>query len=101
MVTLVSLSQVDNYQAACSRCAHATQNTLFLLTIVHSLGEAPSLFQLLWYLPTTSALRRLETLAFEMLLARSKDSSADKDLATSIVGLVNVLNTAFLSDIVA
>ncbi|KZV69241.1 cytochrome P450 [Peniophora sp. CONT] len=49
------------------------------------LGEVPSLFQIVWYLPATAIVRRLEDLAYDMMVVRRAAGDSDKDLASHVL----------------
>ncbi|KAH7926175.1 cytochrome P450 [Leucogyrophana mollusca] len=52
------------------------------------LGEAPSLFDVLWYLPVSANIRRLELLAERLLIARNQDADAvPNDIASHLLGI--------------
>ena len=51
------------------------------------LGEAPSLFNVLWWFPTTKALRTMDDCAEVALKQRRKIGSQSKDMMTYLVGL--------------
>jgi hypothetical protein len=51
------------------------------------LGEAPSLFNVLWWFPTTKALRTMDDCAEVALGQRRKIGSQSKDMMTFLVGL--------------
>ncbi|VDB83269.1 unnamed protein product [Peniophora sp. CBMAI 1063] len=53
------------------------------------LGEVPSLFQIAWYLPATAIVRRLEDLAYDMMLARRASGDTDNDLSSHILRGIN------------
>ncbi|KAH7913697.1 cytochrome P450 [Hygrophoropsis aurantiaca] len=60
-----------------------------LATVVFEvLGEAPSLFDVLWYLPISANIRRLELLAERLLVARDQDANAvPNDIASHLLGM--------------
>lgn len=56
--------------------------------MVDSLGEVPPLFDLLWYLPITDGINRLEKLGERLILARaSSNEGSSNDLASHLVCL--------------
>lgn len=58
------------------------------------LGEAPSLFNVLWWFPTTKALRTMDDCAEVALKQRRRMGSQAKDMMTYMVGIRTPLSHA-------
>jgi hypothetical protein len=56
--------------------------------IFEILGEAPSLFNVLWWFPTTKALRTMDDCAEVALKQRRRIGSQSKDMMTYLVDLL-------------
>ncbi|KAF8148431.1 cytochrome P450 [Crassisporium funariophilum] len=55
--------------------------------LFESLGEVPSLFDLMTYLPVTRTIKKLETVAEKLLILRENDGSANQgDLVSHLLG---------------
>jgi len=58
------------------------------------LGESPSLFNVLWWFPTTKALRTMDDCAEVALKRRRRVGSQAKDMMTYLVGIPQILVVA-------
>jgi hypothetical protein len=62
------------------------------------LGEAPSLFNVLWWFPTTKALRTMDYCAEVALKKRREMGSQSKDMMTHLVGSLDSISNRLDSD---